>query len=109
MRRILSMPNITRNKKTAATHPKSWFAASENRTWLVLIGLTLFTTIIAETGTLTWASVALISLIVIIKGRLIIREYMDMKTAHPALYWSLIIYMALFSTAMLVSFASFQP
>ena len=67
-----------------------------------MIGLTLLTTAIAESGVLTTASIALISLLVIIKGRLIIREYMDMKTAHPALYWSLIGYMVLFSAAMLV-------
>ena len=67
-----------------------------------MIGLTLLTAAIAENSTLATASIAFISLLVIIKGRLIIREYMDMKTAHPALYWSLIVYMILFSIAMLV-------
>ncbi len=72
-----------------------------NRAWFVLIGLTLLTAAIAESRALNTVSVALISLIVIMKGRLIIREYMDMKAAPPLLYWALIVYMIIFSTAML--------
>ncbi len=77
---------------------------SLNRTWLILIGLTLLTTAIAESSALTTVSVTAITLIVIVKGRLIIREYMDMKSANPVLYWALIAYMVLFSTAMPLSF-----
>ncbi len=75
-----------------------------DRAWLILIGLTLLTTAIAESRALTTVSVTLISLIVIVKGRLIIREYMDMKTAHAVLYWALNAYMVLFSAAMLIIF-----
>ncbi len=75
---------------------------SLNRSWLILIGLTLLTTAIAESGTLTTAAILLIAAIVVVKGRLIIREYMDMKTANRWLYWALMAYMVLFSAAMVV-------
>lgn len=73
-----------------------------NRVWFILISLTLLTAAIPENDSLTTASAAFISVLVIIKGRLIIRDYMDMKKAHPILYWSLVLYMVLFSIAMLV-------
>ncbi len=73
-----------------------------NRSWLLLVALTLLTTAIAEGNDLTPFLIALIALIVVVKGRLIIREYMDMKTANRWLYWALMLYMALFSLAMVV-------
>ncbi len=73
---------------------------SLNRSWLILIGLTLITTALAESGTLTTLSVAFIAVIAMAKGRLIIREYMEMKAANPLLYWGLMAYVAVFTAAM---------
>ncbi len=70
------------------------------RTWALLVILTLATTVLAESTAPTGVSVLLIGAIAFIKGRLIIREFMEMKGARPLLYGALITYVMLFAIAM---------
>jgi cytochrome c oxidase subunit IV len=56
-----------------------------NILWLVLIGLTLFSAYMAESGSSGFYSVAIMATILAIKGRIIVDHFMELKNAHIVL------------------------
>jgi len=57
--------------------------------WLVLVGLTLFTTFIAESATPTRFTVVIVCLTIAIKGRFVIDEFMGLREAVPLIRYTI--------------------
>lgn len=53
-----------------------------NSLWLVLIALTLFSAYMAESGTSSFNSIAIMALVLAIKGRIIVDYFMELKHAN---------------------------
>ena len=53
-----------------------------NSLWLVLIALTLFSAYMAESGTSGFNSIAIMALVLAIKGRIIVDYFMELKHAN---------------------------
>ena len=53
-----------------------------NRLWLVLIALTLFSAFMAEQPSQGLGSIAIMALVLAIKGRIIVDYFMELKTSH---------------------------
>jgi len=56
-----------------------------NMLWIVLIILTLFSAYMAERGTVSFYSVAVMAAVLAIKGRIIVDHFMELKNAHIVL------------------------
>lgn len=50
--------------------------------WLVLVALTLFSAYMAERTTPSFSSVAIMAVVLAIKGRIIVDHFMELKNAH---------------------------
>jgi hypothetical protein len=50
--------------------------------WLILIGLTLSSAFLAETGQRSWPLSLIVAVMIAFKGRLVIDHYMEMRTAN---------------------------
>lgn len=53
--------------------------------WLILLALTLLSVLTAETADFGQISVIIVCVIVTIKGRLVIDEFIGLRHAHPSL------------------------
>ncbi len=53
-----------------------------NRLWLVLLTLTLFSAFMAERASPSFVNVAIMALVLAIKGRIIVDYFMELKDAH---------------------------
>ena len=56
-----------------------------NYLWILLIALTLFSAYMAERGTPGFYSVAIMAVVLAIKGRIIVDHFMELKNAHIVL------------------------
>ena len=56
-----------------------------NSLWLILIGLTLFSAYMAEQEKPGFNSVAIMALVLAIKGRIIVDYFMELKDSHVVL------------------------
>ena len=56
-----------------------------NILWIVLIILTLFSAYMAERGTIEFYSIAIMAIVLAIKGRIIVDHFMELKNAHIVL------------------------
>lgn len=56
-----------------------------NTLWMVLIILTLFSAYMAEQGKPGLTSILIMSLVLAIKGRIIVDHFIELKNAHPVL------------------------
>lgn len=56
-----------------------------NTLWLILIGLTLFSAYMAEQAKPGFNSVAIMALVLAIKGRIIVDYFMELKDSHVIL------------------------
>ncbi len=50
--------------------------------WLILIGLTLSSAFLAETGQRSWSLSLIVAAMIAFKGRLVIDHYMEMRNAN---------------------------
>ncbi|MCU7836915.1 MAG: cytochrome C oxidase subunit IV family protein [gamma proteobacterium symbiont of Taylorina sp.] len=57
--------------------------------WLVLVGLTLFTTFIAESATPTNFTIVVVCFTIAIKGRFVIDEFMGLREAVPLIRYTI--------------------
>ncbi len=53
--------------------------------WIALIGLTLFSAYMSERATPSFISVAIMAIVLAIKGRIIVDHFMELKHAHIVL------------------------
>jgi len=53
-----------------------------NKFWLLLIVLTLFSAYMAERGLASIYSVAIMAIVLAVKGRIIVDHFMELKDAH---------------------------
>ncbi len=60
-----------------------------NLFWIILVGLTLFSTLIAEAATPSTFIVLLICFTISIKGRFIIDEFMGLREALPIIRYTI--------------------
>lgn len=56
-----------------------------NYLWLFLIALTLFSAFMAERDTPGFSSIAIMALVLAIKGRIIVDHFMELKHSHKIL------------------------
>ena len=56
-----------------------------NILWLLLISLTLFSAYMAEQATPGFNSIAIMALVLAIKGRIIVDHFMELKNSHVVL------------------------
>jgi cytochrome c oxidase subunit IV len=56
-----------------------------NYLWILLIALTLFSAYMAERGTPGFYSVAIMAIVLAVKGRIIVDHFMELKEAHIVL------------------------
>ncbi len=56
-----------------------------NILWIMLIILTLFSAYMAERGTTEFYSIAIMAVVLAIKGRIIVDHFMELKNAHIVL------------------------
>jgi len=53
--------------------------------WLLLLTLTLFSAYMAERADTGFVSIAIMAVVLAIKGRIIVDHFMELKDAHPVL------------------------
>jgi len=60
-----------------------------NLFWIILVGLTLFTTFIAESATPNHFTIIIVCLTITIKGRFVIDEFMGLREAKPLIRYTI--------------------
>jgi len=53
-----------------------------DKLWVILIALTLFSAFMAERATPSFVSVAIMAIVLAVKGRIIVDHFMELKNAH---------------------------
>ena len=72
--------------------------------WLLLIGLTLLSTWLAETGQAGWPLALTVAFLIGFKGSMVVDHYMELRLAHPRFRWTFFIFIALAALGVILSF-----
>ncbi|KAA1175960.1 cytochrome C oxidase subunit IV family protein [Marinobacter salinexigens] len=84
--------NLTDNSLSARSSGKNL-----DRHWMILVGLTLLSAVIAEGAEPSLLITLVISSVIVIKARMIIVHFMELKGASPYIYYLITAYFYVFS------------
>ena len=73
------------------------------KTWVGLVGLTLFGAVLAETGHAGWPLTLAVMGAILVKGGLVIDRYMEMPTARASFRWTLYAFAGVLSLMVLLT------
>lgn len=73
------------------------------KTWVGLVGLTLFGALLAETGHAGWPLALAVMATILVKAGLVIDRYMEMPTAPASFRWALYAFAGLLSLMVLLT------
>ena len=72
--------------------------------WLLLIGLTLISTWLAETGNAGWPLTLTVAFLIGFKGWMVVDHYMELRLAHPRFRRIFFIFLTLSALGVILSF-----
>ncbi|MFC3153285.1 cytochrome C oxidase subunit IV family protein [Litoribrevibacter euphylliae] len=97
------------NKNKPATHSIKHSTKHLDRLWLVMIAITLTNALIAEQAKPSAAIAVLICGMIVIKARLVIDYFMELKEASPYIYYLMNAYFYIFPLVALLVWLYPEP